>query len=44
MNDIIKIVKPLEDSGLLIKIVGEAMKNKKTIRWILWNVVGHIRR
>ena len=28
MNDIMKIVKPLEDSGLLIKIVGEAMKNE----------------
>ena len=28
MNDIMKIVKSLEESGLLIKGVGETIKNK----------------
>ena len=28
MNDIMKIVKTLEDSGLLIKVVSETIKNE----------------
>ena len=28
MNDIMKIVKPLEESGLLIKVVSETIKNE----------------
>ena len=28
MNDILKIVKPLEDSGILLKGVGETIKNE----------------
>ena len=28
MNDITKIVKPLEESGLLMKVVSETIKNE----------------
>ena len=44
MNDIIKIVKSLEESGLLIKRVSETIKNKakeKKMR-ICWNVIRHL--
>ena len=33
MNDIIKIVKSLEDSGLLLKRITETVQNKKGIKW-----------
>ena len=33
MNDIIKIVKSLEDSGLLLKRITETVQNKKRIKW-----------
>ena len=38
MNDIIKIIKPLEDSSVLTDGVTETVKhkNKKTRRWISW--------
>ena len=43
MNDIIKIMKSFEESGLLIKGVSKTIKNeaKKTIRSISWNVIRH---
>ena len=34
MNDIMKIIKPLEDSSVLIDGVTERVKHEKTIRWI----------
>ena len=41
MNDIIKIINSLEDSGVLIDGVAETIKHemKKTRRWIYWNLV-----
>ena len=44
MNDIIKIVKSLEESGLLIKRVSETIKNKakEKKRRICWNVIRHL--
>ena len=44
INDIIKIVKSLEESGLLIKGVSERIKMKKKTRSkISWNVIRHFR-
>ena len=42
MNDFIKTVKSLEDSGVLIDEVIETVKhkNKKTIRQVSWSFVG----
>ena len=41
MNDIIKIIKSLEDSGISIDGVTETVKHeiKKTRRWISWSFV-----
>ena len=41
MNDITKIIKSLEDSGVLIHGVTETVKHeiKKTRRWISWSFV-----
>ena len=45
MNDIIKIIKPLEDSGVLIDGVNETVKHEiKTIRWISWSFVSTFSR
>ena len=46
INDIIKIIKSLKESGLLIKGVSETIKNeaKKTKRRIFRNVIRHFRR
>ena len=45
MNDIMKIVKRLEEPGLLIKDVSETIKNaaKRTKRRISWNVTRQFR-
>ena len=45
MNDITKIVKSLEGSGLLIKGISETIKNKekKTNRRISQNVIRHFK-
>ena len=45
MGDILKIVKSLEESGLLIKGISETIKNKakKTKRRISQNVIRHFR-
>ena len=45
MNDIMKIVKRLEEPGLLIKDVSETIKNaaKRTKRRISWNVARQFR-
>ena len=45
INDIIKIIKSLKESGLLIKGVSETIKNetKKTKRRIFRNVIRHFR-
>ena len=45
MNDIMKIVKSLEGSGLLIKGISETIKNKekKTKRRISQNVIRHFK-
>ena len=44
MNDIMKIVKPLEESGLLIKGVSETIKNeaKEQRGWFLGILLGTI--
>ena len=39
MNDIMKIVKSLEESGLLIKDISETMKQRR----ISWNVITYFR-
>ena len=41
MNDIIRTIKSLEDSGLLIDEVTEIVKHKikKTRRWISWSFI-----
>ena len=40
MNDIFKMIKPLEDSGVLLDGVTETVKDElKTTRWISWNIV-----
>ena len=45
MNDIIKIVKSIENSSLLIIDVSEKIKNRaKEKRRISWHVIRHIRR
>ena len=46
MNDIIKIIKSLEDSGVLIDGVTETVKDeiKKTRSWISWGLVSTISR
>ena len=45
MNDIIKIVKSIENSSLLIIDVSETIKNRaKEKRRISWHVIRHIRR
>ena len=45
MNDIMKIVKRLEESGLLKKDVSETIKNaaKRTKKRISWNVTRQFR-
>ena len=44
INDIMKIVKSLEEFGLLIKGVSETIKNEpKTKRVIFWYVIRYIR-
>ena len=43
MNDIMKIVKALEKSELLIKGVSEAIKNEAKKRIISWNVIRNFR-
>ena len=45
MNDILKIIKSLEESGLLIKDVIETMKKegKKQTGGFFWNVIEHFR-
>ena len=43
MNDIMKIVKALEKSGLLIKGVSETIKNEAKKRIISWNVIRNFR-
>ena len=45
MNDIMKIIKSLEDSVLLIKGVSETTENeaKEKKRRISWNIIGHFR-
>ena len=46
MNDIIKIIISLEDSGVLIDRVTETVKNeiKKTRRWISWGLLSTFSR
>ena len=46
MNDIIKFIKSLEDSGVLIGGVTEILKHeiKKTGRWISWSFVSTFSR
>ena len=41
MNDIIKIIKSVKDSGVLIDGVSETVKHeiKKARRWISWSFV-----
>ena len=44
MNDILKIVKFLEESSLLIKCISETLKKSKIIkRWNSWYVIRYIR-
>ena len=44
MNAIIKMIKSIEESGLLIKDVSETVKkSKKTKRKISWNVMRRFR-
>ena len=45
MNDIMEIVKSLEESGLLIRSVSETTKNeaKGTKRRISWNRIRHFK-
>ena len=43
MNDIMKIVKALEKSGLLIKGISETIKNEAKKRIISWNVITNFR-
>ena len=41
MNDIMKIIKSPEESGLLIKSISETIKQKN--RRTSWNVIRHFR-
>ena len=42
MNDIMKLINSLEESGLLIKGISETIKKEaKTIRRTSWNVIRH---
>ena len=44
INDIMKIVKSLEESGLLTKGVNESIKNEKYVkRKISWDIIRYIR-
>ena len=45
MNDIVQIIKSLEEPGLLIKRVNKTIKNKikEQKRWISWHVIRYIR-
>ena len=43
MNDIMEIIKSLEQSGLLIKDVSETIKNKAKEKNIFRNVIRNIR-
>ena len=44
MNDIMKIIKFLEESGLLIKVAGKTIKNKaKKTRRVSPNIIRHFR-
>ena len=45
MNDILKIIKSLEESGLLIKDIIETIKKegKKQTGGFFWNVIEHFR-
>ena len=45
MEDTTKIVKSLEESGLLIKYVSETIENeaKEQKMWISWHVVWYIK-
>ena len=42
MEDIMKIVKSLEESGLLTKVIGETIENKRPKRWISSNTIRNI--
>ena len=44
MNDLIKVIKPLEGSGLLIRVVSETIKkwSKRTKRWISQHDIWYI--
>ena len=46
MNDIIKIIKSLEDSGVLIDVVTETVKHeiKKPRRQVFWSIDSTFRR
>ena len=39
MNDVMKIIKSFEDSGLMIKGVSETIENETKKRWISWHVI-----
>ena len=43
MNDIMKIVMSIEESGLLIKGISETIKNEAKKRRFSWNVIRHLR-
>ena len=42
MEDIMKIVKSLEESGLLTKVIGETIENKRPKRQISSNTIRNI--
>ena len=46
MNDIIKIIKSLDDSGVLIDAITETVEHeiKKARRWISWSFVSTFSR